>query len=93
MALLTSEAHNRAMLEAIPDLLLRLERDGTCLAYITSGIGAENFLAIDNHISEVLPADLLQKQLQTIDRAISTGELQVYEHQFLKQDRIRSDDL
>ncbi len=88
LALLASEANNQTMLGAIPDLLLRLGRDGTCFAYIKPGIGAENFLPIDNHISEVLPEDLLQKQLQTIEQAISTGELQVYEHQFLKQDRM-----
>ncbi len=87
IALLASEANNQAILGAVPDLLLRLGRDGTCFAYIKPGIGAEKFLPIDNHISEVLPEDLLQKQLQTIDQAIATGELQVYEHQFLKQDR------
>jgi PAS domain S-box-containing protein len=86
-ALQASEANNRAILEAIPDLLLRLRRDGTCLAYIKSGIGAENFLPIVNHISEVLPPELLEKQLQIIEQAITTGELQVYEHQFLKHDR------
>jgi PAS domain S-box-containing protein len=87
-ALLASEANNQTMLGAVPDLLLRLGRDGTCFAYIKPGVGVENFLPIDNHISEVLPEDLLQKQLQTIDQAISTGELQVYEHQFHKQDRM-----
>ncbi len=87
-ALLASEANNHAMLAAIPDLLLRLGRDGTCFAYIKPAIGAENFLPIENHISEALPADLLQKQLQTIEQAISTNELQVYEHQFLKHDRM-----
>ncbi len=86
-ALQASQATNRTMLEAIPDLLLRLRRDGTCLDYIKPGINAENFLPINNHISEVLPPDLLQKQLQAIEQAIVTRELQVYEHQFLKQDR------
>ncbi len=87
-ALQASEATIRTMLDAIPDLLLRLQRDGTCLASIKSGIKSENFLPIINHISEVLPPKLLQKQLQVIEQAITTGELQVYEHQFLKQDRL-----
>ncbi len=87
-SLQSSEATIRTMLDAIPDLLLRLQRDGTCSAYIKSGIEAKNFLPIVNHISEVLPTQLLQKQLQVIEQAITTGELQVYEHQFLKQDHL-----
>jgi hypothetical protein len=70
----------------IPDLLLRLKRDGTCLDYIKTAINAENFLEITAHISEILPPELLQKQLEMIEQAIATGELQVYEHQFLKHD-------
>ncbi|AFY73309.1 PAS domain S-box [Synechococcus sp. PCC 7502] len=87
-ALQASELTNRTMLEAIPDLLLRLQRDGSCLAYINPGIETGDFLPIVNHISEVLPPDLLQNQLQIIGQAIATGELQVYEHSFLKQDRV-----
>jgi PAS domain S-box-containing protein len=87
-ALQASEATIRTILETIPDLLLRLQRDGNCLAYIKSDIEAENFLPIVNHISEVLPPNLLQRQLQFIEQAITTGELQVYEHHFLKQDRL-----
>ncbi|OYQ65009.1 hypothetical protein B9G53_09090 [Pseudanabaena sp. SR411] len=87
-ALQASEATLRTILDTIPDLLLRLQRDGTCLAYIKSDIEAENFLPIVNHISEVLPPNLLQRQLQFIEQAITTGELQVYEHHFLKQDRL-----
>ncbi|GBO56105.1 circadian input kinase A [Pseudanabaena sp. lw0831] len=87
-ALQASEATIRTMLDAIPDLLLRLQRDGTCLAYVKAGIESEKFLPIVNHISEVLPPQLIQKQLQVIEQAITTGELQVYEHHFLKQDRV-----
>jgi PAS domain S-box-containing protein len=88
MALQASESNNRAILEAIPDLLLRLKRDGTCLNYIKSRIGEENFIPIEHHISEVLSPDLLQKQLKAMEQTIATGELQIYEHQFHKHDRI-----
>ncbi|MEE3717239.1 PAS domain S-box protein [Tumidithrix elongata RA019] len=89
MALRESEARNRAILEAVPDLLLRLRRDGFCLDFIQPrGSHAEDFLIINRHLSEVLPPDLLQRQLEAIEQAISTGELQVYEHQFLKHNRL-----
>ncbi|CAN1210602.1 histidine kinase [Tumidithrix helvetica PCC 7403] len=87
-ALKASEATNRATLEAIPDLLLRLRRDGTCAEYIRPGIRADNFIPVEKHISEVLPPELLQNQLQIIEQAILTKELQVYEHQFCKRDRM-----
>ncbi|WP_231662473.1 CBS domain-containing protein [Pseudanabaena sp. 'Roaring Creek'] len=84
----SSEAQNRAMIEAIPDLLLRVTRDGKCLEYINSHDREKKFLPIKNHLSEILSPDLLQKQLEAIDRAIVTGELQVYEHQLYKRDRL-----
>ena len=88
VALQGSEANDRNMLEAIPDLLVRLQRDGTCLEYIKSGVDSEKFLPIVNHIADILPPELLQKQLEIIEQAIVTGELQVYEHSFLRQDRM-----
>lgn len=92
-ALHISETTNKAIVEAIPDLLLRLKRDGTCLDYIKPAINAENFLAITAHICEILPPELLQKQLEMIEKAIATGELQVYEHQFLKHDRMNYEEV
>ena len=81
----TSERTNRTILETIPDLLLHLRSDGTILEQIQSKrSNPNNFLPISSNISEILPPDLLIKQLQVIQQAIATKELQVYEHQFLK---------
>ncbi|MBW4693398.1 MAG: PAS domain S-box protein [Lyngbya sp. HA4199-MV5] len=93
-ALRQSEAKNRAMLVAIPDLLLRLKRDGTCLDFIppTATEGGV-FLAIEHHISEILPADLLQYQLQRTEQALATGELQVWEHQLIKKGEPRDEEI
>ena len=84
-ALRASEAQIRTMIQAIPDLLLRVTRDGTCLDYIHSTRQKRAFLPIQRHLSEALPPDLLQQQLKRIEQAIATGTLQVYEHQFEKQ--------
>ena len=83
-----SEAHNRAIVEAIPDLLLRVKPDGTCIEYIASTLATDHSIPIETNISEVLPPDLLRKQLNAIHKAIATGELQVYEHEFLYGDRM-----
>jgi len=75
-----------AMLAAIPDLLLRLRRDGTCLECILPyGNQAKQFIPVHTHIAEVLPPDLLANQLRLMERALDTGELQISEHQFLKR--------
>ena len=87
-ALQESEATKNRILAAIPDLLLRISRDGTCLNYIEPSLGKEKFLPIVNHLSEILPPDLLQNELQVIEQAIATKELQVREHQLLKRGRI-----
>lgn len=84
-ALQKSEATNRAILMAIPDLLLRVGRDGTCYDCLPpSESHQDNLLSIRHHLSEVLPHDLLSQQLQIIDQALQTGHLQTYEHQLEK---------
>lgn len=80
-----SEARNFAILQALPDLLLILKPDGTCLECITPAINDKSkYLPIEHHISEVLPPETLATQLQIYEKAIATGELQIYEHQLSK---------
>ncbi|CBN54789.1 MULTISPECIES: adenylate/guanylate cyclase domain-containing protein [Kamptonema] len=85
-ALTESELQNRAILAAIPDLMIRLSKEGVYLEFIPSK-DSEAILLVNNdrigkHISEVLPPDIAELQLQYINRTIATGETQIYEHQF-----------
>jgi len=82
-ALQESEAKQRAILEAIPDLLLRVSLDGTCLDFIAPS-DTDQFVPIQKHLSEVLPPDLLEIQLRAVAKAIATKELQIYNHQISK---------
>jgi diguanylate cyclase (GGDEF)-like protein/PAS domain S-box-containing protein len=83
------EARNLAILGAIPDLMLRVRRDGLCLDCIFPKTNdAGTFLPIKNSLADVLPPPLLQKQLQAIAQALATGELQLYEHQLEKYDSV-----
>jgi PAS domain S-box-containing protein len=83
------EANHQAILGAVPDLMMRVRRDGTCLESIPpKSACAGTFLPIEKHISEVLPPKQLQKQLQAIEQTLATGEVQVYEHQIKKFDRV-----
>ncbi|MCS6814799.1 MAG: PAS domain S-box protein, partial [Cyanobacteria bacterium] len=89
-----SEATNRAMLAAIPDLLLRVGRDGSCYSFFPPPDSDDGvFLPIRQHLSEVLPPDLLQNQLRQIDQALATGELQIWEHQLVKHGELRDEEI
>ena len=86
--LCASETQIRTIVEAIPDLLLRVTRTGTCLEAIQSRYQAGEFLAVPQHLSDVLSPALLQQQMDRIEAAITTGTLQVYEHQLEKHGRL-----
>ncbi|WP_448564843.1 PAS domain S-box protein [Trichothermofontia sp.] len=75
-----------AILAAIPDLLLHLRRDGTCLeCMLPHGDYGDRFVPIQSHIAEALPPPLLAHRLRMMERALETGELQVHEYQFPQQ--------
>ena len=81
-ALRQSEAANRALLEAIPDALLRIRRDGTYIDFIPAKnsqnlIPARSFLG--KKIAEVLPQKLAIKVSADVEAAFSTGKVQVSE--------------
>lgn len=84
-----SEARNLAILHALPDLLLLLKPDGTCLQCIMpSSQDKSKYLPIQHHISEILDPEDLQAQLKVYEIAIATGEVQIYEHQLTKFGKI-----
>lgn len=89
-----SEARNLAMLSAIPDLLLRVRRDGSCLDFIAPAHSqASSYIPIHTHISEVLPPHLLQHQMERIDQALATGKLQIWEHQLIKNGELQDEEI
>lgn len=83
-ALQKSEARNRAMLAALPDLIFRLSQDGIFLDY---SVGDDSILyvppesIIGQHISAALPAAVAEQALVSIGQALATGVMQVYEYQ------------
>lgn len=77
-----SEARNRALLDAIPDLLFRVNRDGIIVDYKPSSDAAlyappEFFL--NKHISEVYP-NHIEESIEILQRAYLSGEVQTVEY-------------
>jgi PAS fold len=83
-------AQSQQLLEAVPDLLLRVQQDGACVQCILPTVtnSSDAFIQMDLHLSEVLPPHLLQQQLEAIRRALATGECQTYEHELLKYNEV-----
>jgi PAS domain S-box-containing protein len=80
-----SEARSLAIINALPDLILLLKPDGTCIqCIIPSTDDKSKYIPIQHHISEVLSPEDLQAQLRIYEIAIATGEVQIYEHQLTK---------
>ena len=80
-----SETRKQQIINAIPDLLLRLKLDGTCLDCMMPIISdKEAFIPVKQNIAEVLSPSVLAEQLAVFNKAIATGEVQIYEHKLQK---------
>ena len=82
-ALRRSEARAQAMLDAIPDMIFELKRDGTIVRFIPSTtneplLPPEEF--IGKTVAQVLPA-LADQTAFAINRALESGQLNAFEYQ------------
>ncbi|UZQ52894.1 PAS domain S-box protein [Trichothermofontia sichuanensis B231] len=84
-ALRQSEATKQAIIEAIPDLLMRMRSDGSHLEFISNTdfnvIHDLSQLGPSISLMDVLDRELAQVRLTHAQRAIATGQTQIYEHQ------------
>ncbi|MEB3336802.1 MAG: PAS domain S-box protein, partial [Leptolyngbyaceae bacterium] len=81
-ALRKSEATNRALINAIPDLMIRMKRDGTYLDFIPS----KEFDPVLPHpkvqgetLYDVIPLEIAQERMRYVEQALQTGKTQTYE--------------
>lgn len=85
-ALWKSEARNRAILAAIPDLMFRVKPDGMYRAVVsnepTVKQPADPLNRQGQTLEAVLPEHLAQQTRRVIQQALDTGELQVFEQSF-----------
>jgi PAS domain S-box-containing protein len=83
-ALSQSEAQNRALIAAIPDLLIRAQGDGTYIDILgrdrLSIYSSASFIAGTN-VKASLPTEAAEQRLTAIQTALGTRELQLYEQQ------------
>ncbi|MGK7947228.1 MAG: ATP-binding protein [Xenococcaceae cyanobacterium] len=86
-ALRQSEATNRAIVNTIPDLMIRARGDGTYLEVIGSDRPQRVYevkrLRSEKTIEESFPPELKEQRIHYIQQALTTGKLQVYEDQII----------
>jgi len=76
-----SETRLRAMLEAVPDMVLEIKRDGTIAQFIPAANHELNFLPEDSvgkTISQVLPG-MAEQTAFAMERALESGQLHAFE--------------
>ncbi|WP_088889900.1 PAS domain S-box protein [Leptolyngbya ohadii] len=87
-ALRNSEATKNQILKAIPDLILWMTENGTCIDLI-EGNSTTNLYnkseAVGKNLYEILPFDLAQIRVNAIQQALKTGEAQIYEQEVALQ--------
>lgn len=79
-----SESRIRALLDAIPDLMFRCDKDGKILDF--SATHQEDLLLppsefIGKNLRDVLPPPVVQQSMRHITSAIETGTMQIFEYQ------------
>ncbi len=93
-SLRASEAKNRALVDAIPDMMFIQDRQGTYLDYIPSLIRPfvppEEFLG--KRVSDIFPPELSEPFLAMIERALTTGNSQFIEYALPPHDGFESGD-
>lgn len=78
------EFTSQAVLQAIPDLLIRFDRNGIYLDMVNPGqvqLLKQKHECIGKNICDILPPDLAKQRLRYIQQAFETGEMQIYEYE------------
>ncbi len=87
----------QAILSAIPDLMFQLRSDGIYLGYVRpnhlTDLLPEDFNPVGQKVTEYLPADHAQRNLDYLRRALDTGEVQIYKQDVDINGRIQHEEV
>lgn len=90
IALRKSESKQRALISALPDLIMRMSKDGTYLDFFpteTFRIFGSFDLVGKNIYEEGLPFEIAKMRMGYIHQALQTKEIQIYEQELLVDNR------
>lgn len=95
-ALLKSEVKTMTLLNAVPDLMLWVSKDGVSLEYKAekeTDLLVPPEVLIGKNIYETLPTEQANILMSNIKRALNTGTIQVYESQVFARHDIRYEEI
>ncbi|HEX9333308.1 MAG TPA: ATP-binding protein, partial [Anaerolineales bacterium] len=92
LALQASEARTRALLDAVPDMIFEIKRDGTILQFVSSPtsrplLPPDQFLG--KTISEVLPS-VAQQTLFAMERVLESRHVHAFEYQLQQESEVKT---
>jgi two-component system, sensor histidine kinase and response regulator len=92
-ALRKIEARDRAFLNAIPDLMLGISKEGKYIDFLGSNTkgGQESSHArifLGESVYEALPSEVAQQMMNAVDQALNSGETQIFEYQLSAESEI-----
>jgi PAS domain S-box-containing protein len=98
IALQESEAHNRAILSSIPDIMTVLNAEGQYLSYSHNQFVGELLPLGDRdltgmYVTDVLPQEAASQWLRTMQRTLTTGQIQVHEQHLRFGDRMQYEEV
>jgi PAS domain S-box-containing protein len=91
-ALEASEAINRAIVNALPDVLIRMRRDGLILKMAAPSefpVVAPAESAIGRNIVDLLPSAIARQRLELTNQALTTQQVQITEFEIAVQGQLR----
>ncbi len=90
-ALRSSLSTNRALINAMPDLLFRISGDGTYVNYKASKdydllLPPAEFLG--KKVDEVMPPEVAKPLMHCVEQALATQEVQIFEYQMVRWEQL-----
>jgi diguanylate cyclase (GGDEF)-like protein/PAS domain S-box-containing protein len=82
-----ADAHNRAVLAAIPDTFFRLDKDGVYLDYERGhDAGFSEGDCVGRHINDVLPGEIAERLMEQAANVLATQQIRSVEYELVRQD-------
>ena len=91
-----SEAHKTALLSALPDLVMRADKNGIYLEFLatkTFRVIGKTGDFVGTHVNDSLPPELAQRRMDTISLALATNAIQFYEQVIMVNGAIQTEEV
>ncbi|WP_204105307.1 MULTISPECIES: adenylate/guanylate cyclase domain-containing protein [Spirulina sp. CCY15215] len=97
LALQTSEAKNRAILSAIPDLIFRMNAEGVCLDFVKAkefaSVMSLDIEPVGKNVRELVAPEMAERQIQAVRAVLASKEPQIYEQEVWIDRRLQYEEI